>query len=279
MRAVRRLFTVLLVIAVVATLGVLGLSAWSVYNREPLPFQDQCAAQVAGETIRMDVEQAHYASIIAGVATQRGLVPRATTIGLATAYQESGVRNLDHGDRDSLGLFQQRPSQGWGTPEQVTDPWYSAGAFYEALVKVPGWESGDVNDVAQTVQRSGHPYAYAKHVEKARRVASALTGETPASFSCIVRSGRPADPDGLAGFLGRTLPADVAVVRTPSGVRLTAPNGRGAWSASAIVVANAGRFGVRDVAVGGRTWRSGGLWLPTWSSGQGNSTVVEVTTG
>ena len=63
-------------------------------------------------------------------------------IALATAQQESRLRNLDYGDRDSLGLFQQRPSQGWGTEAQVQDPAYAAGKFYDWLVTVPGWETG-----------------------------------------------------------------------------------------------------------------------------------------
>jgi len=87
---------------------------------------------------------------------------RAVTIALATALQESALRNLDHGDRDSLGLFQQRPSQGWGSPAQVTDPNYSARIFYDRLLQVPDWEDQPVTVAAQTVQRSAFPSAYAK---------------------------------------------------------------------------------------------------------------------
>ena len=68
---------------------------------------------------------------------------------MATAYQETGIRNLDYGDRDSVGLFQQRPSQGWGTAEQLMDPHYATGRFYDALVKIKNWKTGDINDVAQ----------------------------------------------------------------------------------------------------------------------------------
>jgi hypothetical protein len=92
---------------------------------------------------------------------QRGLV-----VALATAMQESSLHNYGHlganNDHDSLGLFQQRPSMGWGSPEQLTDPVYAATAFYVALKRIPGWESMAVTVAAQSVQRSAFPYAYAK---------------------------------------------------------------------------------------------------------------------
>ena len=75
----------------------------------------------------LDLDQAHYTSIIAGLSVRRGLPARAASIAMATVYQETGIRNLDYGDRDSVGLFQQRPSQGWGTAEQIMDPYYSTG--------------------------------------------------------------------------------------------------------------------------------------------------------
>ena len=80
---------------------------------------------------------------------------RAATIALATAYQESGLRNLDHGDRYSLGLFQQRPSQGWGTRNQMQDPYYSINAFYDALAKIKDYQSLRITVAAQ--KSSGPP--------------------------------------------------------------------------------------------------------------------------
>jgi cell wall-associated NlpC family hydrolase len=87
---------------------------------------------------------------------------RGQIVALATALQESGLRNLTYGDRDSLGLFQQRPSQGWGTPEQIMDPVHASTRFYQALEKVSGWESMTVAQAAQAVQQSALPDAYAK---------------------------------------------------------------------------------------------------------------------
>ncbi|MFE5908682.1 hypothetical protein ACFQ6B_06285 [Streptomyces wedmorensis] len=87
---------------------------------------------------------------------------RGQIVALATALQESGLRNLDYGDRDSLGLFQQRPSQGWGTAQQVRDPVHASTKFYESLLQVSGWQSMTVTQAAQAVQKSGFPDAYAK---------------------------------------------------------------------------------------------------------------------
>jgi cell wall-associated NlpC family hydrolase len=107
-------------------------------------------------------EQRANATTIIGVARDLGAPPRAWLVALATAMQESTLRNIDYGDRDSLGLFQQRPSQGWGSPAQVTDPVYSTTIFIERLLEVPGWERMPVTVAAQTVQRSAFPDAYAK---------------------------------------------------------------------------------------------------------------------
>jgi hypothetical protein len=132
----------------------------------------------------LTAEQATNAATIAAVAHQRGLPDRAVVIALATAQQESRLRNLPYGDRDSLGLFQQRPSQGWGTPAQVQTPAYAAGKFFDHLVKVPGWQSGRLTVVAQAVQRSGFPEAYQKHGAMALAVTAALKHSPTGRLSC-----------------------------------------------------------------------------------------------
>src|SRR6478735_956092 len=109
---------------------------------------------------------------------------RAATIALATAYQESKLYNIDYGDRDSLGLFQQRPSQGWGSRAQLLDPLYATNAFYDGLAKVDGYEDMRITAAAQHVQRSAFPEAYADHEPDARVLASALSGNSPRAFSC-----------------------------------------------------------------------------------------------
>ena len=276
MAAIRRVLVGLLVITLLAAAVVVGLAALYTYQKKPLPLADQCTAHVADLSVPISTEQAHYASIIVGVAIQLDLAPRASTIALATVYQESGIRNLDYGDRDSLGLFQQRPSQGWGTEAQVQDPYHASRRFYDALVKVPHWRTGDVNDVAQTVQRSGHPQGYVRHVENARRLASSLTGETPASFTCLVKSPPPGDPAGLTEFLKRTLPDSSTVRLAGSTVTVEAESSRLAWSAAHLAVANHARFGLGSVEIGGRHWTASRTASPPWLGETTDSTTVTI---
>ncbi len=188
MSRARAVLVAILGIGVVLALIAGGVVLWSSYNKVPLPIDDRCAATVNGNTTTIDPEQARNAAIIAGMSIKRGLAPRAASIALATAYQESGIRNLDYGHADSIGLFQQRPSKGWGTIEEIMDPWYSTREFYRAMERVKNWRTRDINDVAQAVQRSAYPDAYRQHEQNARTLASSLTGETPASFTCVVKA-------------------------------------------------------------------------------------------
>lgn len=123
-------------------------------------------------------EQMANAATIVAVGKQMQVPEQGLVIAIATAMQESTLRNLDYGDRDSLGLFQQRPSQGWGAPAQLMDPTYAATTFYRHLLDVPGWQQMSLNDAAQTVQRSRTPNAYGKHAPSARAVAAAVGGAT-----------------------------------------------------------------------------------------------------
>ncbi|SFF37053.1 hypothetical protein [Blastococcus tunisiensis] len=143
---------------------------------------DGCTLPGSGVTVTP--EQVGNARTIAQVGRDRGLPDRAVVIALATAQQESSLRNLDHGDRDSLGLFQQRPSQGWGTEAQVQDPVYAAGMFYDRLVTVPGWDTGRLTDVAQAVQRSGFPELYQQHEAMAVELTAALGPDSAGSPAC-----------------------------------------------------------------------------------------------
>src|SRR4051795_5819950 len=161
-------------VVLVALVVVVGL-AWDADGQDAAVPTDSCTLPASGVTLTG--EELANARTIAQVAWDRGLPERAVVIALATAMQESHLRNLDHGDRDSLGLFQQRPSQGWGTPEQVQDPVYAAGKFYDHLVTVPDWPSLSVNDASQVVQRSGFPLAYGKWSDMAVELAAALADD------------------------------------------------------------------------------------------------------
>lgn len=107
-------------------------------------------------------DQVPNAKTIQATGVAMNVPARGQVVALATALQESGLRNLTYGDRDSLGLFQQRPSQGWGTANEILDPVHASTKFYEGLKKVSGWQSLSVTQAAQAVQRSGFPEAYAK---------------------------------------------------------------------------------------------------------------------
>lgn len=123
-------------------------------------------------------DQLANAATIVAVGKQLNVPPQGQVIAIATALQESGLRNLTYGDRDSVGLFQQRPSQGWGSPSQLTDPAFAAAQFYRALVEVPGWQQLSLTDAAQAVQRSAFPNAYAQHQTAALALTAAVGGAT-----------------------------------------------------------------------------------------------------
>jgi cell wall-associated NlpC family hydrolase len=116
------------------------------------------------------------AAVIVAVGKQMGVPEPGWVVAVAAALQESGLRNLNYGDRDSLGLFQQRPSMGWGTREHITIPSYAATKFFERLQATPNWQRMSVTDAAQTVQRSGFPHAYAKQEGTARAIVAAVSG-------------------------------------------------------------------------------------------------------
>jgi hypothetical protein len=130
------------------------------------PNQGGVPIEAAGTT-SVTNEQLANATVIVATGREMGVPDRGLWVALATALQESTLRNLDYGDRDSLGLFQQRPSQGWGSPAQVRDPRYAATQFYDRLVDVAGWEQMPLWQAAQTVQRSAFPLAYARWEQEA----------------------------------------------------------------------------------------------------------------
>ncbi|MEV7018968.1 heavy metal transporter [Streptomyces sp. NPDC093991] len=272
-----------------------------------------------GATYEFTPEQAVNAATITAVGTARDLPERAVTIALATALQESALRNIDYGDRDSLGLFQQRPSQGWGTPRQIMDPAYAAEKFYEHLEEVPGYTRLPLTVAAQKVQRSGFPQAYAKHEPDAALLAAALTGRSGATLTC---DGRPAatrakGADAVRAALARDFGRDVlepagaevddAKVRSssPDAPSPEAESGEGTvtlpvttvsgdrrdvaargWQLAHWAVANASELHIRSVSYAGREWIAGHTdshWRPLDGKGSADSDTeadaVRITTG
>jgi hypothetical protein len=172
----RRSVVTLVLLAVVVGVAVVWGPGLAHRYGDRLFSSQSCTVEIDGEVSTLTAEQANSAAIIVATAIRRNLPVQAATIALAAALQESDLRNLDVGDRDSRGLFQQRPSQGWGTVDQVEDPHYATNAFYDALLRVEGWEGLSVTDAAQAVQRSAFPHAYADHESPAVLWATALEG-------------------------------------------------------------------------------------------------------
>jgi cell wall-associated NlpC family hydrolase len=131
----------------------------------------------AGDSFALTGERLTNAQIIVSVGVGMGVPARGEIIAIATAILESRLVNLSGGDRDSVGLFQQRPSQGWGTPEQLHTPTYAATAFYTRLLAVPGWQDMALTDAAQAVQRSAYPGSYAQWQRSATVIVTALLGQ------------------------------------------------------------------------------------------------------
>ncbi len=241
-------------------LGVVALVR-SIEGPEPLALTGSCT--VAGTGLTLTAEQASSAATIAAVGRARALPERAVVIALATAQQESTMRNLDYGDRDSLGLFQQRPSQGWGTPEQVRDPVYSAGKFYDGLVRVRNWESVRLTDAAQRVQRSGFPEAYQKHEPLAQQLSAAFSAPEPNRLTCSY------EPTAPGGRLSQRTTAVAAVVERELGATTTERFGAvevdpaAGWPAATWAVAQAERLGLRSVSFAGSEWTPAGGWVPS----------------
>lgn len=163
------------------------------------------AGTYAGLTL--DADQANNAAIIFNVASSRKLSPRAAAMGIATAIVESGLRNLNSGDRDSLGLFQQRPSQGWGTPAQIMDPVYAAGKFFDALVKVVNYDGADFGTVCQAVQRSAFPDRYGKQQAPAEAMVAAMQNTTGNADAVLNNGNSNIGTNAPGGATGRMMAA------------------------------------------------------------------------
>lgn len=306
----------LAVLVSLALLAIGGYAAWQALEDTVRPFlrSEQCIGRVEDRSVSLSLEQAENAALITAISVQRGLPARAATIALATAYQESKLYNVESGDRDSLGLFQQRPSQGWGTPEQVLNPYYATNAFYDALVEVDGYETMRVTEAAQEVQRSGYPEAYAAHEGDARILASALTGNSRAAFHCITDGDAEPAPDRLrasgltsrADTVRRELEAAFGDLTmggfAPGGVRdghqegsthyegravdvfvrpISEDNKRTGWAIAHYLVAQADRLAIQNVIFDDRIWTTGDRSEDGWrdyrvpSSSRGDRAILE----
>ena len=278
----------LLIIAVAAAIHLLGPS-----NARP-PAAESCSVEVDGRRWLMSPVQADNAALITAVSLRRTLPARAATIAIATALQESKLANVTYGDRDSIGLFQQRPSQGWGTAEQIMDPVYATGRFYDGLVAIAGYQQLPITNAAQQVQRSAFPEAYAQHEALARNWASALTGWSPGALTCNLHA--PAGVGSPEAFTARVVrdlgelpisvaattqqePAPILVDARPlgNGTGTVGDDIRGGWAFAQWAVAAGSGQRVTSVRVADRLWtRASSGWAPSTTAPLAAGTV-EVT--
>ncbi len=268
----------LVVLLVVAGL-LAGAAFWALHKLGNLSIfrTSGCTASSAAGSAGLDLEQAKNASTIAAVGVSLGVPTFGIQVAEATAMQESKLHNLDYGDRDSVGLFQQRPSQGWGSTAQILDPVYSSTKFYQALAKVSGWQTMTLTEAAQAVQKSGSPTAYAQHEQPASVVAAVFTGTAAAGLGCtldgptfpvqtrgsallttrgqtVVNDLRAQFGTGNVGKVGDIaadgLSFSVAAPTSLSGGTATAR----AWAYANWAAAQAETLGVAQVSYGGKTW-------------------------
>ncbi|HET9077234.1 MAG TPA: hypothetical protein VFN68_09890 [Acidimicrobiales bacterium] len=262
----------LAITAVIVAAVVAGVGLSRLLSRPTRAAPSACYVATSGsrDTYTLTPDQAQNAAIVAAVALKQGLPDHAVTVALATSLRESHLRDLPYGDRDSVGLFQQRPSQGWGTRSQLLDPVYATAAFYHRLTQVPGWQTMPVTEAAQSVQRSATPLAYAAWEAEGRALAAALTGEAPAGFTCHLTgfSGPPPLTDAL----------DAAAASEMGSLMLATPvSEKLGWEVASWAVAHAWRYHIPRVTVAGWRWTaSSGRWTHYGSVTAASTTTVQV---
>ena len=251
-------------VLVLAAVGYLA-SGGARHGITPAPPPPGCQAGAGVAAIPLNTGQAGIAATIAGVAARHRLPRQAVTIAMAAALQESQLQNLDYGDRDSVGVFQQRPSQGWSTTAELEDPVYATTKFFAALVRVPGYTTMPAGQAAQDVQHSADGYAYGQWVEVATLLAGYFTGAPQAGVSCWYTSAAKPNlagalkqltetfgPQGTDGVLAgvttdRSVKKKIAVVHVQRD---------GAWTVASWLVAHAQQYGISQIRYAGYVWNA-----------------------
>lgn len=278
-RSWRRPLTVLTVIAVLLAVG--GFAAYKAYQHYVVQLLTVpgCQAGTGNNAIPLDFGQAADAATIAGVAVRQGLPRQALAIAYATALQEAKLENPSNGDLDSVGIFQQRPSEGWGTVTELEDPEYASTAFFSALTKVPNYLSLPMDVAAQDVQHSADGSAYAQWESTAELLTADYTS-TPHAVTCwyTPATNTKADPasaaTGLVNVFGPTGAAsDGAVLQEVSQVRSGLEVGvrpESGWTVANWLMANASTYGLTKVSYDGWEW-SASLHESSWKADPGDN--------
>jgi hypothetical protein len=245
-----------------------------------------CQAGTGNNAIALDFGQAADAATVAGVAVREHLPADALTVAYATAFQESKLENLSYGDRDSVGIFQQRPSEGWGTTAELEDPAYASRAFFGALVQVPHYATLPVYEAAQAVQKSADGYAYEQYAQTGALLAADYTAR-PHQVTCWYSPATQAADDNVSPKLN--LPGAVKGLEDTFGqpgrhevvTSITRPRSDGSltvrapssssWSVANWLVTNASSYGITQVRYAGYQWTAG-LTETSWQSDSGATT-------
>ncbi|MEP6852503.1 MAG: hypothetical protein ABJA87_07595 [bacterium] len=247
----RRTLVSVLVVAVVLAAGVYGLRrAWS-------SVFDRVATGCTFSSMRTGTDQAAVAAEMVSVVVSRRLPTRAAVLVLAAGLQESKLRNIPagSGDRDSVGVLQQRPSQGWGTATELADVRYATGAFLDRLVKFSSWRTEPLSAAIQKVQVSADGNAYAQHEPQAQAMAVALTGTQARGIRCTFAPVTGAPAATVAARLTDELP----VSRARASGRTVSVPGAG-WATASWLVAHAQEFGIDSVTCKGARWQRSKGW-------------------
>jgi hypothetical protein len=246
------------VIAALVVLTVLAAAGFGLYVLWRAAQSHSVAEECRAGDYSVAPDQASVASTMVGVTMSRKLPERAAVLALAAGMQESKLTNLapGEGDRDSVGVLQQRPSQGWGTNAQLQDVQYATGRFLDALLKIDGWQTMPLADAIQKVQISVDGSYYARHEGAAQALSDALTGKSPAGITCTFpKPTTAASPAAVAAAVAQDLP-----VTSPRAVSATVSVPGASWATAAWFVANAQRFGIDSVGFAGRQWTRAHGW-------------------
>jgi hypothetical protein len=246
---------------------IAGLLVYLALRPSPLARRPTgCVAGPATQGVQLSPSQAAIAAVIAGVANERGMPTRAVAIAYATALQESKLANLHYGTMDSVGVFQQRPSEGWGTAQQIEDPVYAAGRFFAALAQVPHYQRLPIYEAAQDVQHSADGSAYGQYATMGTDMARAFSGALPHAVWCsygtgvgkprlaAAKRGLDSDFGRLGGHVNADPLARVAVRDTRQG-----------WAVASWLVAHAATFGITEIRYLTYEWLASsgsGRWRP-----------------
>jgi hypothetical protein len=267
---------VAVILLVAVFIGYLAIT-----RHQPVQRQTACFAGASeSQAGQMQVSQAAIAATIAGVADRRSMPDRALAIAYATALQESDLANLPYGDLDSVGVFQQRPSQGWGTAKQIENPVYASNRFFAALAAVPGYQHMPIYQAAQAVQHSADGQAYAQWATAGSQLAAEFSGSVPHGVWCSYASvGHKvrllAASRALAGTFGPLTQRTAVSGRDP--VRTVAVRDqRQGWAVAAWLVTNARSYGIKDVRYRGFEWlayTAAGRWVRQRGTAAGAAVV------